>query len=126
MHRVLEGGIRFWTSGGTTTYMFRDRYPQFEYETENGILTAVIYRLESGTGNEVQAIPDGNVLSLALYAFAGAETKYLHSTGRCKQQRLTSASIAFPNFRPLSTALMFRIAAQASARSLGCCRTATR
>lgn len=67
----------FETSGGTTTYMFRDRYPQFEYETENGILTAVIYRLESGTGNEVQAIPDGNVLSLALYAFAGAETKYL-------------------------------------------------
>lgn len=67
----------FVTSGGTTTYMFRDRYPQFEYETENGILTAVIYRLESGTGNEVQAIPDGNVLSLALYAFAGAETKYL-------------------------------------------------
>ena len=67
----------FETSGGTTTYMFRDRYPQFEYETESGILTAVIYRLESGTGNEVQAIPDGNVLSLALYAFAGAETKYL-------------------------------------------------
>ena len=67
----------FETSGGTTTYMFRDRYPQFEYETENGILTAIIYRLESGTGNEVQAIPDGNVLSLALYAFAGAETKYL-------------------------------------------------
>ena len=67
----------FETSGGTTTYMFRDRYPQFEYETENGILTAVIYRLESGTGNELQAIPDGNVLSLALYAFAGAETKYL-------------------------------------------------
>ena len=67
----------FETSGDTTTYMFRDRYPQFEYETENGILTAVIYRLESGTGNEVQAIPDGNVLSLALYAFAGAETKYL-------------------------------------------------
>ena len=67
----------FETSGGTTTYMFRDRYPQFEYETENGILTAVIYRLESGTGNEVQAIPDGNVLSLTLYAFAGAETKYL-------------------------------------------------
>ena len=67
----------FETSGGTTTYMFRDRYPQFEYETENGILTAVIYRLESGTGNEVQASPDGNVLSLALYAFAGAETKYL-------------------------------------------------
>ena len=67
----------FETSGSTTTYMFRDRYPQFEYETENGILTAVIYRLESGTGNEVQAIPDGNVLSLALYAFAGAETKYL-------------------------------------------------
>ena len=67
----------FETSGGTTTYMFRDRYPQFEYETENGILTAVIYHLESGTGNEVQAIPDGNVLSLALYAFAGAETKYL-------------------------------------------------
>lgn len=67
----------FETSGGTTTYMFRDRYPQFEYETENGILTAVIYRLESGTGNEVQAIPDGNVLSLALCAFAGAETKYL-------------------------------------------------
>lgn len=67
----------FETSGGTTTYMFRDRYPQFEYETENGILTAVIYRLESGTGNEVQAIPDGNVLSPALYAFAGAETKYL-------------------------------------------------
>lgn len=67
----------FETSGGTTTYMFRDRYPQFEYETENGILTAVIYRLESGTGNEAQAIPDGNVLSLALYAFAGAETKYL-------------------------------------------------
>ena len=67
----------FETSGGTMTYMFRDRYPQFEYETENGILTAVIYRLESGTGNEVQAIPDGNVLSLALYAFAGAETKYL-------------------------------------------------
>lgn len=67
----------FEISGGTTTYMFRDRYPQFEYETENGILTAVIYRLESGTGNEVQAIPDGNVLSLALYAFAGAETKYL-------------------------------------------------
>ena len=67
----------FETSGGTTTYMFRDRYPQFEYETENGILTAVIYRLESGAGNEVQAIPDGNVLSLALYAFAGAETKYL-------------------------------------------------
>ena len=31
----------FETSGGTTTYMFRDRYPQFEYETENGILTAV-------------------------------------------------------------------------------------
>ena len=67
----------FETSGGTTTYMFRDRYPQFEYETENGILTAVIYRLESGTGNEVQASPDGNVISLALYAFAGAETKYL-------------------------------------------------
>ena len=67
----------FETSGGTTTYMFRDRYPQFEYETANGILTAVIYRLESGTGNEVQASPDGNVLSLALYAFAGAETKYL-------------------------------------------------
>ena len=67
----------FETSGGTTTYMFRDRYPQFEYETENGILTAIIYRLESGTGNEVQASPDGNVLSLALYAFAGAETKYL-------------------------------------------------
>lgn len=67
----------FETSGGTTTYMFRDRYPQFEYETENGILTAIIYRLESGTGNELQAIPDGNVLSLALYAFAGAETKYL-------------------------------------------------
>ena len=67
----------FETSGSTTTYMFRDRYPQFEYETENGILTAVIYRLESGTGNEVQASPDGNVLSLALYAFAGAETKYL-------------------------------------------------
>ena len=67
----------FETSGGTTTYMFRDRYPQFEYETENGILTAVSYRLESGTGNEVQASPDGNVLSLALYAFAGAETKYL-------------------------------------------------
>ncbi len=67
----------FETSGGTTTYMFRDRYTQFEYETENGILTAVIYRLESGTGNEVQASPDGNVLSLALYAFAGAETKYL-------------------------------------------------
>lgn len=67
----------FETSGGSTTYMFRDRYPQFEYETENGILTAVIYRLESGTGNEVQASPDGNVLSLALYAFAGAETKYL-------------------------------------------------
>lgn len=67
----------FETSGGTTTYMFRDRYPQFEYETENGILTAVIYRLESGTGNEVQASPDGNDLSLALYAFAGAETKYL-------------------------------------------------
>lgn len=67
----------FETSGGTTTYMFRDRYPQFEYETENGILTAMIYRLESGTGNEVQASPDGNVLSLALYAFAGAETKYL-------------------------------------------------
>ena len=67
----------FETSGGTTTYMFRDRYPQFEYETENGILTAVIYRLESGTGNEGQAIPDGNVLSPELYAFAGAETKYL-------------------------------------------------
>ena len=67
----------FETSGSTTTYMFRDRYPQFEYETENGVLTAVIYRLESGTGNELQTIPDGNVLSLALYAFAGAETKHL-------------------------------------------------
>lgn len=113
----------FETSGGTTTYMFRDRYPQFEYETENGILTAVIYRLESGTGNEVQAIPDGNVLSLALYAFAGAETKYL-AFDRALQT--AAADLSEHRFRPLSTALMFRIAAQASARSLGCCRTATR
>lgn len=89
----------FTTSGGTTTYMFRDRYPQFEYETEHGVLTAVIYRLESGTGNELQAIPDGNVLSLALYAFAGAETKHLALDRPLQQAAEALSEHRFSEFR---------------------------
>ena len=89
----------FETSGSTTTYMFRDRYPQFEYETENGILTAIIYRLESGTGNELQAIPDGNVLSLALYAFAGAETKHLAFDQPLQKAAAALSEHCFSEFR---------------------------
>ena len=67
----------FNTDGGTVSVPFRDRYPQFEYQTENGSLTGIVYHAEGGEADSWISIPSGSVMQYALFAFAGAEKGHI-------------------------------------------------
>ena len=67
----------FQSNGGTTTVMFNDRLPQLEYQTENGVLTGIVYHAEGGEADSWLSIPSGSVMQYALFAFAGAEKGHI-------------------------------------------------
>ena len=67
----------FQSNGGTTTVMFNDRLPQLEYQTENGVLTGIVYHAEGGEADSWISIPSGSVMQYALFAFAGAEKGHI-------------------------------------------------
>ena len=67
----------FQSNGGTTTVMFNDRLPQLEYQTENGVLTGIVYHAEGGEADSWISIPSGSVMQYALFAFAGAERGHI-------------------------------------------------
>ena len=63
----------FSMDGGTVSVTFGERYPQLEYQTENGVLTGIVYHAEGGEADSWISIPSGSVMQYALFAFAGAE-----------------------------------------------------
>ena len=67
----------FQSNGGTTTVMFNDRLPQLEYQTENGVLTGIVYHAEGGEEDGWISVPSGDVMQYALFAFAGAEKGHI-------------------------------------------------
>lgn len=67
----------FQSNDGTTTVMFNDRLPQLEYQTENGVLTGIVYHAEGGEADSWISIPSGSVMQYALFAFAGAEKGHI-------------------------------------------------
>ena len=67
----------FQSNGGTTTVMFNDRLPQLEYQTENGVLTGIVYHAEGGEADSWISIPSGSVMQYTLFAFAGAEKGHI-------------------------------------------------
>lgn len=67
----------FQSNGGTTTVMFNDRLPQLEYQTENGVLTGIVYHAAGGEADSWISIPSGSVMQYALFAFAGAEKGHI-------------------------------------------------
>ena len=67
----------FQSNGGTTTVMFNHRLPQLEYQTENGVLTGIVYHAEGGEADSWISIPSGSVMQYALFAFAGAEKGHI-------------------------------------------------
>jgi hypothetical protein len=67
----------FQSNGGTTTVMFNDRLPQLEYQTENGVLTGIVYHAAGGEEDGWIGVPSGDVMQYALFAFAGAEKGHI-------------------------------------------------
>ena len=67
----------FQSNGGTTIILFNDRLPQLEYQTENGVLTGIVYHAEGGEEDTWKSIPSGSVMQYALFAFAGAEKGHI-------------------------------------------------
>ena len=67
----------FSMDGGTVSVAFGERYPQLEYQTENGVLTGIIYHAEGGEADSWISIPSGSVMQYALFAFAGAEKGHI-------------------------------------------------
>ena len=61
----------------TITHLYNDRYPQFEYETENGILEKIIYHSSGDDTVAWQSVPSEHVMQYALFAFAGAEKGHI-------------------------------------------------
>ena len=67
----------FSMDGGTVSVAFGERYPQLEYQTENGVLTGIVYHAEGGEADSWISIPSGSVMQYALLAFAGAEKGHI-------------------------------------------------
>ena len=67
----------FQSNGGTTTVMFNDRLPQLEYQTENGVLTGIVYHAAGGEEDGWISVPSGDVMQYALFALAGAEKGHI-------------------------------------------------
>ena len=67
----------FQSNGGTTTVMFNDRLPQLEYQTENGVLTGIVYHAAGGEEDGWISVPAGSVMQYALFALAGAEKGHI-------------------------------------------------
>ncbi len=67
----------FSMDGGTVSVAFGERYPQLEYQTENGVLTGIVYHAEGGEADSWISIPSGSVMQYALFAFAGAEKGHI-------------------------------------------------
>ncbi len=67
----------FSMDGGTVSVTFGERYPQLEYQTENGVLTGIVYHAEGGEADSWISIPSGSVMQYALFAFAGAEKGHI-------------------------------------------------
>ena len=67
----------FSMDGGTVSVAFSDRYPQLAYQTENGVLTGIVYHAEGGEEDTWKSIPSGSVMQYALFAFAGAEKGHI-------------------------------------------------
>lgn len=67
----------FSMDGGTVSVAFGERYPQIEYQTENGVLTGIVYHAEGGEADSWISIPSGSVMQYALFAFAGAEKGHI-------------------------------------------------
>ena len=67
----------FSMDGGTVSVAFGERYPQLEYQTENGVLTGIVYHAEGGEADSWISIPSGDVMQYALFAFAGAEKGHI-------------------------------------------------
>ena len=67
----------FSMDGGTVSVAFGERYPQLEYQTENGVLTGIVYHAEGGEADSWISIPSGDVMQYGLFAFAGAEKGHI-------------------------------------------------
>ena len=67
----------FSMDGGTVSVTFGERYPQLEYQTENGVLTGIVYHAEGGEAASWISLPSGSVMQSALFAFAGAEKGHI-------------------------------------------------
>ena len=67
----------FSMDGGTVSVTFGERYPQLEYQTENGVLTGIVCHAEGGEADSWISIPSGSVMQYALFAFAGAEKGHI-------------------------------------------------
>ena len=67
----------FSMDGGTVAVSFSDRYPQLAYQTENGVLTGIVYHAEGGEEDTWKSFPSGDVMQYALLAFAGAEKGHI-------------------------------------------------
>lgn len=67
----------FSMDGGTVSVAFGERYPQLEYQTENGVLTGIVYHAEGGEADSWISIPSSSVMQYALFAFAGAEKGHI-------------------------------------------------
>lgn len=67
----------FSMDGGTVSVAFGERYPQLEYQTDNGVLTGIVYHAEGGEADSWISIPSGSVMQYALFAFAGAEKGHI-------------------------------------------------
>lgn len=67
----------FSMDGGTVSVAFGERYPQLEYQMENGVLTGIVYHAEGGEADSWISIPSGSVMQYALFAFAGAEKGHI-------------------------------------------------
>ena len=65
------------SNDGTMIVVLHDRLPQLEYQTENGILTGIVYHAEADVGDTWMSIPSGAVMELSLFAFAGAEKGHI-------------------------------------------------
>ena len=67
----------FSMDGGTVSVTFGERYPQLEYQTENGVLTGIVYHAAGGEEDGWISVPSGDVMQYALFAFAGAEKGHI-------------------------------------------------
>lgn len=67
----------FSMDGGMVSVAFGERYPQLEYQTENGVLTGIVYHAAGGEADSWISIPSGDVMQYALFAFAGAEKGHI-------------------------------------------------